>query len=123
MEKKFNILHLEEDVKAAELFQRALKEANIPCRVVLVTSEQSFVNALSQMRFDLIVSDESHPSFGAKPPAEVARETSPLTPVILLSGKSLKTGSEESSSAGVDIVPKANLAKLIPAVRRSLLDP
>lgn len=121
MERKFHILHFEDNARDAELFRRELAEAGIPCHVAFVQNQQAFLKALDQMRFDLIVSDFSFPLFDGMSALKMVREKCPETPFIFVSGTLVENEAVESLALGaMDYISKRNIARLIPAVRHAL---
>jgi len=120
-ERKYQILHLEDDVNDAEYFRRVLAEADILCHVTLVQTPQSFLKALDQMQFDLIVSDSSFPMPDGRSALEAAREKCPKAPFIILSGTLAQYEARQHLLLGAAAyIPKRNMALLIPAVRKAL---
>ncbi len=121
MDKQLQILHLEDNANDAELLRAKLDEANIPCVVEVVQTREKYVDALDTMKFDLIVSDFSLPSFDGKSALEIALRKCPETPFIFVSGTIGEDAAVESLVRGAtDYVLKGRLGRLIPAVRRAL---
>ncbi|HWM41258.1 MAG TPA: EAL domain-containing protein [Burkholderiales bacterium] len=115
---------LTEDVGPdAELELRELKRAGLRVRHRLVDSEQSFERALREFAPDVILSDFSMPGFDGMAALAMARELSPDTPFIFVSG----TIGEEYAiralkSGATDYVLKANLMRLPAAVERAIAE-
>jgi diguanylate cyclase (GGDEF)-like protein/PAS domain S-box-containing protein len=115
---------LTEDVAAdAELELRELKRAGLRVAHRLVDSELSFEQALREFAPDVILSDFSMPGFDGMAALALARELSPDTPFIFVSG----TIGEEYSiralkSGATDYVLKSNLVRLPAAVERALAE-
>ena len=121
-ERKFHILHFEDDADDAGYFRRVLAEADILCHITLVQTHESFVKALNQMQFDLIVSDSSLPAVDGRSVLDIAREKCPAAPFIFVSGSLGQDEARESLARGASAyVPKRNMAQLIPAIRKALL--
>ena len=114
----FHILLLEEDDLAANEFRKALAEAEIRCRVLLVKSPEAFVSALRQMRFDLIVSSPSQPAGDGSSAQELAGNQSPDTPFLAVA---VNPGGDETameaSPLGSSTSTRAGFASLIPAIQ------
>jgi diguanylate cyclase (GGDEF)-like protein/PAS domain S-box-containing protein len=115
---------LTEDVPAdAELELRELKRAGLRVKHRIVDSEQSFEQALREFAPDVILSDFSMPGFDGMAALALARELSPDTPFIFVSGtigeeyaiRALKNGA-------TDYVLKSNLLRLPAAVERALAE-
>ena len=120
-ERKFHILHLEDDANDAEFFRRLLAEADILCHITLVQTQQSYLKALDLMQFDLIVSDSSLPMLDGRSALEIARQKCPGTPFIFVSGTIGHDEARENLALGAAAyIPKKNMAQLIPAVRIAL---
>ena len=113
---------LTEDVASdAELEVRELKRAGMRVTHRIVDTEESFLQALREFSPDVILSDFSMPAFDGMSALAVAREQSPDTPFIFVSGtigeeyaiRALKNGA-------TDYVLKSNLVRLPAAVERAL---
>ncbi|HEV3008148.1 MAG TPA: EAL domain-containing protein [Burkholderiales bacterium] len=115
---------LTEDVASdAELELRELKRAGLRVKHRLVDTEQSFEQALREFAPDVILSDFSMPGFDGMAALAMARELSPDTPFIFVSG----TIGEEYAiralkSGATDYVLKSNLLRLPAAVERALAE-
>ena len=121
MNKIPQILHLEDDANDAQLLRLKLEEANIGCVITVVQTRDTFVNALEQAEFDLIISDFTLPSFDGKSALGIARQKWPDIPFIFLSGTIGEEAAIESMVRGAtDYVLKGRLSRLIPALRRAL---
>jgi diguanylate cyclase (GGDEF)-like protein/PAS domain S-box-containing protein len=113
---------LTEDVAAdAELEVRELKRAGLRIAHRIVDSEESFSSALREFSPDVILSDFSMPGFDGMAALAIARELSPDTPFVFVSG----TIGEEYAiralkSGATDYVLKSNLVRLPAAVERAL---
>jgi diguanylate cyclase (GGDEF)-like protein/PAS domain S-box-containing protein len=115
---------LAEDVAPdAELAVRELKRAGLRTQHRLVESEADFERALREFVPDVILSDFSMPVFDGMAALALARERSPETPFIFVSG----TIGEEYAiralkSGATDYVLKTNLMRLPAAVERALAE-
>jgi diguanylate cyclase (GGDEF)-like protein/PAS domain S-box-containing protein len=113
-----------EDVAAdAELELRELKRAGLRFTHRIVQSEESFTEALREFAPDVILSDFSMPGFDGMSALALARDLSPDTPFVFVSG----TIGEEYAiralkSGATDYVLKTNLVRLPAAVERALAD-
>src|SRR5215831_8040863 len=115
-------LVLVEDVPTeAEIAVRQLEAGGFSCSWQRVDSEVALRRALAEARPDLILSDFTLPGFDGLSALEVAREISPDTPFIFLSGTIGEESAIDALRRGAyDYVLKTNLARLAPAVRRAL---
>jgi diguanylate cyclase (GGDEF)-like protein/PAS domain S-box-containing protein len=115
---------LTEDVMSdAELEVRELKRSGLRLTHRVVTSEESFTEALRDFAPDVILSDFSMPGFDGMAALRIAREMAPDTPFIFVSGtigeeyaiRALKNGA-------TDYVLKANLVRLPATVERAIAE-
>ena len=115
---------LTEDVAAdAELEVRELKRAGLRVAHRIADTETTFLAALREFGPDVILSDFSMPAFDGMAALALAREHSPHTPFIFVSGtigeeyaiRALKNGA-------TDYVLKTNLVRLPAAVERALAE-
>jgi diguanylate cyclase (GGDEF)-like protein len=115
---------LTEDVGAdAELELRELKRAGLRVTPLVVASEEDFVRALREFAPNVILSDFSMPGFDGMAALALARQMTPDTPFVFVSG----TIGEEYAiralkSGATDYVLKTNLVRLPAAVERALAD-
>jgi PAS domain S-box-containing protein len=115
---------LAEDVPSdGELALRELKRAGLRVRHLLADTEQAFEKALREFVPDIILSDFSMPGFDGMAALAMARELTPDTPFIFVSG----TIGEEYAiralkSGATDYVLKTNLMRLPAAVERALAE-
>ena len=121
MKSPLHILHLEDDPADADIIQLTLKAAGIGCAITCVQTEEEFVEALEKGGVDLVLSDFSVPGFDGVAAAKMVQSQWPSTPLILVSG----TVGEEIAvdalkSGATDYVLKERLARLAPAVRRTM---
>ena len=115
---------LTEDVRSdAELEVRELKRAGLRIVHRIVETEESFEQALREFAPDVILSDFSMPAFDGMSALALAREISPDTPFVFVSGtigeeyaiRALKNGA-------TDYVLKTNLVRLPAAVERAIAE-
>ena len=115
---------LAEDVPAdAELELRELKRAGLRVRHHLADTEEAFERALREFVPDIVLSDFSMPGFDGMAALAMARELTPETPFIFVSGT---IGEEYAIRAmkngATDYVLKTNLMRLPAAVERALAE-
>jgi diguanylate cyclase (GGDEF)-like protein/PAS domain S-box-containing protein len=107
----------------AEIAIRQLESGGFSCNWKRVDSEVLLRNALAENPPDLILSDFTLPGFDGLSALEIAREVSPDTPFIFLSGTIGEERAIDALQRGAyDYVLKTNMARLVPAVRRALND-
>ncbi len=115
------VLHVEDNPSDAELIREALVAEHGECALQRVQTRDDFLAALRRDRFDVILSDYALPSFDGFAALEIARNQTPDTPFILVSGTIGEEAAIESMRRGAtDYVLKHRLARLGPAVRRAL---
>ncbi|MCL4539658.1 MAG: PAS domain S-box protein [Bacteroidetes bacterium] len=117
----YQLLHLEDDPEDAEIISNILREAGITSQSHLVSSREEFLKALGSGKYDLILSDFNLPSFDGGAALIAAREKSPETPFIFVSGRMGEDAAIQSLLEGAtDYILKTKLSRLVPAVRRAL---
>ena len=123
MKSPLHILHLEDDPHDATLIQSTLEAAGIVCATTCVQNRADFVAALEAGGFDLILSDFSLPAYDGLSAAALVRTRWPALPLILVSGTLGEELAIDSFKSGAtDYVLKDRLARLVPAVRRAMLE-
>ena len=80
------ILHLEDNLRDAELIREHLEAEGMDCEIILVGDRQAFESALDQGVFDLILCDNSLPDYDGLSALVQARTKQPATPFIFVSG-------------------------------------
>jgi two-component system cell cycle sensor histidine kinase/response regulator CckA len=121
MKSPLHILHLEDDPNDAELIQDALKTNGITAAITRVQTRDDFVSALERGNVDLIFSDFALPAFDGLSATEIVHTRWPSIPFILVSGSLDEELAITSFQSGAtDCVPKHNLSRLAPAVRRAM---
>jgi PAS domain S-box-containing protein len=114
------ILHLEDDPSDAELVGSRLRAAGLTCDVVVASTRRAFEGALSDGHFDVILGDDSLPSFDGATALEIARARLPEVPFVFVSGSIGEEIAVERLKAGAtDYVLKQNLSRLPGAVLRA----
>ena len=117
------ILSLEDDAAFADLVQATLENEGLSSGFERVETEAQFRGALRTEPLDLILADYSLPSFDGLTALKISRELAPDVPFLFVSGFLGEDAAIESLRAGAtDYVLKANLSRLVPAVRRALSD-
>lgn len=114
------ILHLEDNVADAELIRFEVCEHFNNCEITHVIDRNEYVNALSEHKFHIILSDYNIPGIHGLESLEYAQKVS-STPVIYISGAIGEEGAVEMLKAGAtDYVLKNKLEKLPLAIERTL---
>jgi PAS domain S-box-containing protein len=117
----WRVLVVEDSADDVVLLARELKKQSKPATFERVETAPDMRRALTEQRFDIIVSDYSMPEFSALEALAVARELAPDLPFIIVSG----TIGEETAVAALragahDFMIKGNLSRLVPAMEREI---
>ncbi|HTP79094.1 MAG TPA: PAS domain S-box protein [Bacteroidota bacterium] len=123
MSSPIDILHVEDSDHDAELVVSILESEGFQCHVTRVQTRDEMLRALNGARFDLIISDHSLPGFDGKTALKIATAEQPEVPFIFLSGTIGEDSAIEALLNGAtDYVLKTKISKLVPAVRRALVE-
>jgi len=121
MQRKLEILMLEDVECDAMLVERALRSGGIDFRVRRVETREDFLHALADQHPDVILADCKLPHFDGRTALRLASEIRPQAPVIIVTGTLLDEAAVEPPREGaVDDVLKDRLSRLAPAVRNAL---
>ncbi len=121
MNKKLQILHLEDDPDFAELVLSLFAQDGLDVELKCVGDRAAFAAALAAGAFDAIISDYHLPSFSGLDALAMVRKKSPHIPFILVSGTIGEQAAIESLKAGAtDYLLKQNPDRLPSAVRRAV---
>ena len=121
MKSNLSILYLEDDSKDADLVLATLEAEGVTCRVTLVETKADFVAALEQEGIDLILADDSLPSFDGMSVLKIAVEKRPEVPFIFVSGTMGEEVVIEALKIGAtDVIFKTRLNRIFPSVQRAL---
>jgi PAS domain S-box-containing protein len=121
MNKKLQILHLEDDPDFAELVRSLFAQDGSDVEVKCVGDRADFQAALATGMYDVIISDYHLPSFSGLDALAMVREKDPYIPFILVSGTIGEQAAIESLKAGsTDYLLKQNPDRLPSAVRRAV---
>jgi two-component sensor histidine kinase/CheY-like chemotaxis protein len=118
---ELKVLILEDVQFDAELMEYELRREGVKFSSERVETEEDFINGINNLKPDVILVDHSLPSFDGISALEIAKEHSPDTPFIFVSGKIGDDFAVDVLKKGAtDYVFKNNLSKLVPAVERAL---
>jgi two-component sensor histidine kinase/CheY-like chemotaxis protein len=123
MEKKrsLRVLLVEDSEDDAELMLRELQRGPWEVRSHHVDGTRAMTEALAASAWDVVISDYYLPGFGGLEALALLRQKRPGTPFILVSGAIGEEAAVAALKAGAnDYLMKDRLARLIPAVQRSL---
>ena len=123
MNPKLRILHLEDNPADAMLVRDMLAQDNLPAELHHAANKPEFKLALSEKKWDLIISDYRLPDFTGLDALKMVRDRYPLLPFILMSGTIGEQAAIESLKAGAtDYILKQKRDRLPSAVRRALAE-
>jgi signal transduction histidine kinase len=124
MDSHLRILHLEDDATDSALVREALEAGGFACEVTRVDTEAAFSTALDRGGgFDLILADNTLPSFDGLSALRLARERRPEVPFVFVAGTLDEQVAIESLKVGAtDYVFKTKLSRVVPSVRRALCE-
>jgi PAS domain S-box-containing protein len=115
------ILHLEDNDRDVEMIAFALENEGLKVSIRRAEDKPSYLAALREGEYDLILSDFSLPTFNGSAALDLAKQLRPDTPFIFVSGKMGEDLAVESLKQGaMDYVLKNFLNRLGPAVERAL---
>ena len=120
MEKKINILHLEDSYKDAEIIREIVESGGSVSGYFVVDNEKDYLAVLEKESIDLILSDYSLPDFNGNEALKVVRRKCAKIPFIFVSGAiGEDTAIEAMVNGATDYVFKDKLERLIPAINRA----
>lgn len=121
MKEALRILHLEDDPDYVGLVRAMLEKEGLRVEIVHADNQADFIAALEKHTFDIILADYSLPTCSGIQALETARQKSPDTPFLLLSGVIGEQAAIESLKRGAtDYVLKQWPERLVPAVSRAV---
>ncbi|KAF0141909.1 MAG: PAS/PAC sensor hybrid histidine kinase [Stygiobacter sp.] len=119
MDIQIKILHLEDNELDTELLIATLKSEGISCTVHRVDQKQDYIDAITNNKYDLILSDNTLPDFDGIEALRYAKQKQPATPFIFLSGTLGEDVAIEAMRWGAsDYVLKHKLPKLGLTIKR-----
>ena len=121
MGQELRLLIVEDSEFDAALLILELKKGGYDVTHHRVQTEEDMLAALREQSWDLIISDYSMPRFSAHAALAVAKEHNPDVPFIVVSGTVGEDVAVEVMRAGAqDFMSKSRLARLLPAIKRSM---
>ncbi len=121
MNKKLQILHLENDADDARLVKDALELAGIGSEITLVHTAEDFIEYLKRGDYDVILADYKLPNYDGISALKLVREQFNGTPFIFVSGTMGEDAAIQALTQGaMDYVLKRSLSRLVPAISRAL---
>ena len=118
-----SVLIIEDSEEDTSLLVRLLRKNNYDPDYKQVWKEGTLREALAEKNWDLIVSDFFMPGFSGMDALKIVKETKSEIPFIVLSGVVGEEKAVEMMLAGAnDYVMKDNMSRLIPAIKRELIE-
>jgi two-component system, cell cycle sensor histidine kinase and response regulator CckA len=119
MKSPLQVLHLESNRHEGARVERILTGGGMPCVIRRAESRAAFASALTDGQVDLILTEYNLPWFDGRSALELARRLAPDIPVIFVSAAlSGKQRTDLLSRGATDCIPKDELDRLVPSVRR-----
>ncbi len=121
MEKKINLLLVEDSSDDAELLLKNLNKNGFEINHKLVSNPDDFRTALRSNHWDVVLSDYVMPGFGGMEAWQMFRQFNLDVPFIFISGKVGEESAVKAMKAGVDdFIMKENITRLAPTIEREL---
>ena len=121
MDKKLNILHLEDVTSDAELVELELDKLTAGFCLKQVATREDFLKQLESFVPGLILADYRLPGYDGMAALEAARKQCPGVPFIMVSGSIGEDMAVEALKKGAtDYVLKERLSRLVPVVDRAM---
>jgi PAS domain S-box-containing protein len=118
---ELRILLLEDTAEDAEVVDRELRKAGLAFRLQVVSTHATFVDALNRFAPAVVLVDSRLPDFTGRQALDLVRDLDASIPVIVVTGALGDEAAVALLHAGAnDYVLKDRLARLAPAVRRTL---
>jgi two-component system, OmpR family, sensor histidine kinase VicK len=123
MDKPLRVLIVEDSEIDCRLLLRELQRGGYSPEFERVETADTMTAALRSKTWDVVISDHSMPSFSAPAALKVLRNAELDLPFIIVSGSIGEEAAVAAMRAGAhDYVMKDRLARLVPAVRRELVE-
>lgn len=123
MNEELKVLILEDVEFDAELMEYEMRREGLKFTSQRVETEKDFIRELDYLKPDIILVDHSLPQFDGVSALEITKSRSPLTPFIFVSGKIGDEFAVDMLKKGAtDYVFKNNLSKLVPAIKRAIVE-
>ncbi|MDD2733368.1 MAG: response regulator [Desulfuromonadaceae bacterium] len=121
MSEPLNILVIEDSNADFLMVERHLKQNGVAATCCRVDTLATLKDAIGRGKWNLVLADYSVPQLGFQESLDLIRTALPDLPVIMVTGSLSEEVAVELLKRGVcDFVLKGNLARLVPAIQRSL---
>ena len=117
------ILHLEDRAHDAEVAESFLRRAWPDSEISVVSTKNAFLAELAHGGYHIILADFTLPSFSGLEALELTRQCAPDIPFIFLTGTLDDNHAIDALERGAtDYVLKEHIKRLVPVVRRAVLE-
>jgi PAS domain S-box-containing protein/diguanylate cyclase (GGDEF)-like protein len=121
MNEQLKLVVAEDNDTDAALIARHLARGGIKCTMRRVQTEFDFVDAIKDLKPDVIISDFSMPQFDGRRALEIAGIRAPDTPFLFVSGTIGEQRAIDALQCGAtDYILKSNMTRLPAAVQRAV---
>ena len=121
MVRPVNVLMVEDNEDDARLLQMELSREGFHPDVTRVDTSEDLKSALSERRFDVVISDHNMPGFSGDEALAMVKRFNPDLPFIVVSGTRGEEHAVEAMRAGADdFIVKTRLHRLAPVVEREI---
>ena len=119
--KQINVLIVEDSFYSADLNVRELKKSGFVVQHKVVASKRAMQEALKDRKWDIILSDNNMPGFGALQAIEVRNQSGSLIPFAIVSEDICDQDARKAMEKGCcAYIAKENLDKLGQQVKKIL---
>ena len=123
MAQPLRILIVEDSESDAKLAEHELRRGGFEVQAHVVSTAAELTAALGSTLWDVILCDHSLPSLDSAAALRIAKARQPDVPFIIVSGSLPEAAAAQAMLLGAqDYLSKDNLARLVPAVKRELMD-
>ncbi len=123
MQQIMRVLIIEDSEDDAVFISRELRQSKFEIVSRRVETKEQLEEALAANSWDVILSDNSLPTFCASQALEVVQRLAPDVPFIIVSGSIGEDAAVTAMRAGAhDYIMKDSLARLMPAIEREIRD-
>ena len=121
MESFLRVVIVEDSAVEAQLAERELQNGGLSCHTFRVETREEFCEALAGLAPDVIIADAVLTTFSGMEALEVAKQTAPWTPFVVVTDRLDDAQAASFLNAGADeCITRDHLARLGPAVRSAL---
>jgi PAS domain S-box-containing protein len=120
---KLRILYLEDAKYDVDIIREHLEQENIDFHLIHAENKEEYIKSLQNNDLDIILADFSLPSLDGLEALSLTQQLHPDIPFIIVSGvMGEELAIEALKSGATDYVLKQRLGRLIPSIRRAMLE-